>query len=105
MKLVLREPETDALRAELERFEAHLTSVVGGIELHRAVLARVALLDLDEPVREQAMVVGNPLLRTLDAIHLATAFSLRSELGGFACYDARLAAEATRSGLLVVAPA
>jgi len=118
VKLVLREPESDALGAELGRFAAHVTSVIGAIELQRAVrraglppaqaeavLARVGLVALDESVREQAMLIGDPLLRTLDAIHLATAISIAGELDGFACYDTRLAGEAARAGLTVLAPA
>jgi predicted nucleic acid-binding protein len=44
-------------------------------------------------------------LRTLDAIHLATALELRAELAGFLTYDARLAAAAREHGLRVEAPA
>jgi hypothetical protein len=44
------------------------------------------------------------LLAELGAIHLATALSLAGDLGGFACYDTRLAAEARGAGVTVVAP-
>ena len=65
----------------------------------------MTLIALDEEVRERASGVGDPLLRTLDAIHLATAISIAGELDGFACYDSRLAREAERAGLTVLAPA
>jgi predicted nucleic acid-binding protein len=45
------------------------------------------------------------VLRTLDAIHLATALSLREDLGEFATYDTRLAGAAREAGLAVLAPA
>jgi uncharacterized protein len=69
-----------------------------------AVLARVALVDLDEPVRELAGRVGSPQLRALDAIHLATALSLGDDLGALCSYDRRLGDESERAGVRVLAP-
>jgi uncharacterized protein len=43
-------------------------------------------------------------LRSLDAIHLATALSLDPVVEEFACYDERLADAAASSGLSVIAP-
>ena len=43
-------------------------------------------------------------LRTLDALHLATALTIRSDIGAFLAYDDRLAAAAASRGLPVVAP-
>jgi hypothetical protein len=40
------------------------------------------------------MQVGGPLLRTLDAIHIATAVSIRAELGVLLTYDRRMVTEA-----------
>ena len=118
VKLVQVEAESGALRAELERWSQHVTSVVGEIELRRAgrragvsseaieaVLDRVGLIALDDPVRELAAQAGTPLLRTLDAIHLATALSLGLELGGFVCYDQRLTDDARSAGLPTITPA
>ena len=118
VKLIQAEAETAALLAQLGRWREHVTSVVGETEMHRAarrtgvvseaevdeVLERVALLALDEPVRQLARQVGSPRLRTLDAVHLASALSLGDELGGFCCYDKRLAEDAERAGLTVIAP-
>lgn len=117
VKLVQAEAETEALLAELARWPEQVTSVIADVELRRAalrsghalerveeVLARVALLAFDEPVRGLAGRVGSPLLRSLDAIHLASALSLADELGGFCCYDQRLAADARQAGLTVVIP-
>ncbi|HLL86218.1 MAG TPA: hypothetical protein VK387_02780 [Thermoleophilaceae bacterium] len=44
-------------------------------------------------------------LRALDAIHLASAVSLASDIDGFVTYDPRLARVAARAGLSVLAPA
>jgi uncharacterized protein len=44
------------------------------------------------------------MLRSLDAIHLATAHELRAELTAFVCYDKRLRDSAHALGLPVEAP-
>ena len=117
VKLVRSESESSALQAELVRWPGLLTSVMGELELLRVlkregldptlaepVLDLLGLVAFDEQVRREAGRVGSPLLRTLDAIHLATALSLGADQGGFACYDLRLAAEAEAAGLTLVAP-
>ena len=65
----------------------------------------VALIELTAEVASVA--AGNrPLtLRTLDAIHLASAQSVGSELAAFVTYDTRLAEAATAAGLHVESPA
>jgi len=45
------------------------------------------------------------MLRGLDAVHLATAHELRTELTAFVCYDKRLSDSAHALGLPVEAPA
>jgi hypothetical protein len=52
----------------------------GAVRRGRSVLARIALVELDENVRRSA-ALGPPELRTLNAIHLATALSLGKDLG------------------------
>lgn len=116
MKLVVLEAETEALHRELRAWPTQLTSVVGDVEVRRAarrapyptdveaVLAEVTLVELDAAVREVAVAAGAPSLRSLDAIHLATALSLADAVGAFCSYDRRLAAEAEAAGLTVVAP-
>jgi predicted nucleic acid-binding protein len=59
------------------------------------VLGTLDLIELDGSIRRLAARLEPPTLRSLDAIHLATALSLGDELGGFAAYDA---------GVPVVAP-
>jgi uncharacterized protein len=51
-----------------------------------------------------AMHIGSTLLRSLDAIHLATAASIRGELGVLITYDQRMLADAEALGLPVLAP-
>lgn len=50
-------------------------------------------------------MVGPPLLRTLDAIHLASALSVAAALSAFVAYDRRLLAAAEDERLPVFAPA
>ncbi|MGH3275856.1 MAG: type II toxin-antitoxin system VapC family toxin [Streptosporangiaceae bacterium] len=119
LKLVLPEPETPALelwiagQASLPRVSSRLLR----IELLRAVarnaphrmsrahvvLAAVALLGMDDAA-PAAEMIGEPSLRSLDAIHLATAHGIRTELTAFVCYDKRLCESARAAGLPVEAP-
>lgn len=71
----------------------------------RAWLEGIALLAMDAPVLAEAASLEPPALRSLDAIHLATALSVRDEIGAFFTYDQRLAGAAVESGLAVVQPA
>ena len=68
------------------------------------VLAQLSFLPLDEDVTLVAGAVGSLMLRSLDAIHLASALSLGDDLGGFCCYDQRLIADAEAAGLTVLSP-
>jgi predicted nucleic acid-binding protein len=64
----------------------------------------VDLFDLDAGILEAAASVQPVGLRTLDAIHLATALSLRDDLAAVVSYDRRLAEAALAAGLPVVSP-
>jgi predicted nucleic acid-binding protein len=118
VKLVLHEPGTEPMVRWFVESERVATSVVGIIETRRAVarrshdvahlgsvLATFVTLDLDDPIARSASAVQPATLRTLDAIHLATALSLGSELDAFVTYDDRLAAAGHDLGLPVVRPA
>jgi uncharacterized protein len=74
-------------------------------ERARAVLARLLLIDLDQAVVARAITAEPPALRSLDAIHLATALSAERDVAAFVTYDARLAEAAGAAGLPVVTPA
>lgn len=62
-------------------------------ELARALLGHVALLELRSPVLARALEPFPTRVRTLDALHLASADFLRRRIPGlkFATYDRRLA--------------
>ena len=55
------------------------------------VLAHVNLIRLSEAVATSASTLKPQSLRSLDAIHLATALSLGHDLSGMVVYDRRLA--------------
>lgn len=114
MKLARAERETDELRETLGNWPQQVTSVVGDVEVRRvavregtdaeAVLVPLSLIELDWTIRRTAASVGSPGLRSLDAIHLATALSLGDDLGAFCGYDRRLLADAEAAGLTVLSP-
>jgi len=56
----------------------------------RALLASVDLIPLTGEVVESAADIGGPLLRSLDAIHLASALVVHPLLSAFVVYDVRL---------------
>ncbi|MBA3434182.1 MAG: PIN domain-containing protein [Actinobacteria bacterium] len=117
VKLVLAEDESDALESFLRENGGPLvTSRVGIVELRRvarrggasadradALAGSLAVIELDATV--EGLAVGlDPDLRTLDALHLASALAAGDRLDAFVCYDARLGAAAARRGLAVIAP-
>jgi uncharacterized protein len=76
----------------------------GAISIAEQLIAKLTTIPLTITILRQAGVLPPPHLRSLDAIHLATALSLDEVVGEFACYDTRLAEAAADSGLTVVAP-
>jgi predicted nucleic acid-binding protein len=118
MKLVRVEEHTASMRRWLTRHDPTLiTSVIGAVELRRAVarvgptllpvaegvLARMRLVELTEAVLALAGAVAPPELRTLDALHLASAVMV-ADLDTVLCYDRRLGAAFERIGITVAAP-
>lgn len=107
-KLVAQEPESAALRQWLANCEDrdHVTSAVGRVELMRtaarsgdtAIVANAKRMldeDLDiiavtDEVIATAETIGPDSLRSLDAIHLASAAQLGSALTAVVGYDHRL---------------
>jgi uncharacterized protein len=118
IKLVRSEPESPALREALSASEAIVSSALLVVEGHRAAarygaaaLARaragtaaITLLAIDEATLDAAATLDPPELRSLDAIHLATAVGLGPDLARFYCYDSRLAQAAIAHGLDVERP-
>jgi uncharacterized protein len=118
VKLVVAEPDSPALYRWYMEHAAFVTSRVGMIETRRAAhrrnhdpaylasfLRSISVVELDQDIAERAGSAVPPGLRTLDAIHLATAIALGSELDAFVTYDDRLADAARAIGLPIVRPA
>jgi predicted nucleic acid-binding protein len=119
VKLVVAEAETPALLTFLAEWPHRVSSALARPEVLRAVkridagsavrlratrvLARVALIKIDDAVLAASARVAPPELRTLDAIHLATARSLDG-LAGIVTYDLRLGRAASRARLKVWSP-
>ncbi len=70
----------------------------------RNQLAGIRLLPLNGEIRRRAGELTPVTLRSLDAIHLATALNLGERLETFCGYDARMTAAASQAGLRVIAP-
>jgi len=119
MKLVVEEPESWALadalagdqlisseicRVELGRVLQRLGLGQGAERLVRGVVERIELLRLDDQILDRASEVGPNDLRTLDAIHLASALAIGRELDAVVTYDRRLAAAAEGAGFAVLSP-
>ncbi len=68
------------------------------------MLARVDLIRVSDRVLDVAVRLPPPELRSLDAIHLATAQQLGGSLARVVTYDARMTVAADALGLTVVAP-
>jgi len=121
VKLVVAESESAALREFLagRPDELPVTSALARVEVVRAmrnlggaaadaavaVLAQIDQMPLVDPLLDDAAGAGDGVLRSLDAIHLASATALEDGLTAFVTYDKRLAAAAADVGLPVHAPA
>jgi uncharacterized protein len=70
----------------------------------RDLLLAFSSIAMDDDIVEAAMDEPDRGLRSLDAIHLATARVLGPELDAFVTYDGRLAKAAEDAGLVTLAP-
>lgn len=118
VKLIETEPETAALHSVMSVPGPRHASALVRVEVPRAARrhgARSAarahllvdtldLIELDDALLAEAAGVGDARLRTLDAIHLASALVLGDELDALVTYDLRLAEAATELGIRVEAP-
>jgi uncharacterized protein len=118
VKLVIREPESSALRRYLRRRPRRVSCTLARVEVVRAVrpqgeaaltrarrvLGRLNLLRLDDPLLDAAAQLDGPTLRSLDAIHLAAAQTLGTDLANVVTYDVRMIGAATGLGLRVASP-
>ena len=88
----------EAVRACRRAGQAAVDAVAGA-------LRHVVLIPVDDDVIHAAAEFDDPGLRSLDAIHLATALTLGDDLGMLFTYDARLTGAARALGLPVASPA
>jgi predicted nucleic acid-binding protein len=118
VKLAVREPESVALRRYLRNRRPRVSSALARTEVMRAlldkgesarkngrrVLANLDLIRVDNRVLDLAGGLPPIELRTLDAIHLATAQRLGGDLGRLCTYNDRMRAAAVDLGMAVIAP-
>jgi uncharacterized protein len=119
VKLAVKEPESDALRKYLRRRLPLMSSALARTEVLRALLpggeaavaagrralARVDLVRVNDGVLNLAGSLVPIELRSLDAIHLATAARLGIDLGEIVTYDERMIVAARSMGYRVATPA
>lgn len=121
VKLVIREPESEALVALLADWPERVSSELARVEVMRAawraeagegvlaraeeVLGRIGLIHVDSGVLESSAGFDHSRLRTLGAIHVATALSVGGDLGAMVAYDERVASASKAAGIKVLAPA
>lgn len=120
LKLIVREAESAALWDWLGSWPDRFTSSLAHVETLRtlrrkkassrtfsraeAVLATIEAIHADRPVLTTAAQLKDPRLRSLDAIHLASALAIGDVPDAFVTYDARLASAARRLKITVLAP-
>jgi predicted nucleic acid-binding protein len=122
VKLVQREAESSALRRYLRRHreDRRVTSSLARVEVVRAVagggpnaiaharrqLARVDQVAMDRELLDAAATLApGERLRSLDAMHLASAHALTSDLRAVVTYDERMAISGRALGMVIEAPA
>jgi predicted nucleic acid-binding protein len=119
LKLVHPEPESGALRTWLARHPDDLVSSAlvrtesrrallrndpGALPNLPAILAVIAQIPVTETILDSAAMFADPLLRSLDAIHLASAQAITAVVAVLA-YDKHLLDAARNVGLSVASPA
>lgn len=119
VKLTIDEPQSAALRRYLRRRGPLVSSALARAEVLRAlldegesglargrvVLGRIDLIRVNDRVLNAAGTLLAADLRSLDAIHLATALQLGSDIRQIVTYDDRMAGAAADLGLRTATPA
>ncbi len=118
VKLVVAEPESAALRRYLTRRQPLVSSALARTEVARALMAsgpealargeqvlqRIQFVRVNDRVLREAGRMEPAELRSLDAIHLASARQLGSAVKQIVTYDERMAVAAQACGWSVSAP-
>ena len=119
-KLVLAEDDSEAMKEWFETTDAVIfssdllrTELLRSIRRHapaqlsqgRAVLESITLIALSRNVYEAAAALGPPVLRSLDALHLASAIDVGgNDLKAIITYDLRMIEAARSLGIEIIAP-
>ena len=90
------------MRTEVVRAAATVSRKARDVALE--LVESIDLIGVDQEILDEAARLEPPGLRSLDAIHLASALSLGQSLGVVVTYDRRLEEGARLSGLRVLAP-
>jgi predicted nucleic acid-binding protein len=93
---------SELARLEVVRATRRLDADV--VPAARALMSQLDLIPVNGALIDEAADIGDPLLRTLDAIHLASALSIRGDLTAFVAYDNRLFAAAEAAGMESIRP-
>lgn len=114
-KALIDEDESDAVRRLFADDTPFVSSKLLAVELHavadrrmisadaaQGLLDRVALVSLNDGTLDEAITMHSRL-RTLDALHLATAVRLKDAISGILTFDQELADAAARHGVAVTA--
>lgn len=118
VKLAVEEPESAALRRYLRRRRPLVSSALARTEVLRAlllegeeglargrsVLDRVDLVRVNDRILNAAATLLPVEVRSLDAIHLATARLLGADLDRIVTYDERMRGAAAAIGIRTAAP-
>lgn len=119
VKLIVVEPESVALQRFLTRWPERTSATVLRTEAIRALrraghdaligparrlFGAMRLVRLDEPLLDRAGGLDPRELRSLDAVHVAAALALGTDLGVVITYDQRLRDAFRLWGLAVAAP-
>lgn len=118
VKLIVEEPESLALERHLKGKPLLATSRIAVVEVLRAtglanpapdvqdeaerLLSSCMLVDVTDALVNRAATLASATIRTLDAVHLASALKVAPD--ELIAYDRRLLAAAARHGLVISSP-
>lgn len=119
VKLAVREQRSQAFRAWAERNNDPLVSSdllrtealragrrhsLAALAAVRSALDVLTLLSVTREICERAAELDPLILRSLDALHVASAMALGDDLQAVVTYDGRMAEAANHCGIAVIAP-
>lgn len=119
LKLLVEEPESAALASSLVYWPVRISAALLRTETVRALrrsgnedligparrmMRSIHLVAVDSPLLDRAGDLTPADLRSLDAIHMAAALSVSSDISVFVTYDDRLATAAEAQGFRVESP-